>query len=68
VHSFGATYGMPWDIDNFLNSTFGELGGDTRVAEVAGWIDSLLYVPVPVPGAVYLFASGLASWRFGAAA
>ncbi len=57
VHSFGATYGMPWDVDDLLNSSFGELAGDTRVPYFADWINTV--VVVPVPGAVYLLASGL---------
>jgi len=59
VHSFFATSGPPYDIDDKLNSSFGELGGDTRVAEFASWINSVTVAPAPLPGAGYLLASGL---------
>ncbi|MBI4877570.1 MAG: S1 family peptidase [Acidobacteria bacterium] len=59
VHSFGATAGAGWgDVDNLLNSSFGEIAGDTRVAEYAGWIDSVV-TPVPEPGALGLLGAGL---------
>ncbi|MBI4642796.1 MAG: trypsin-like serine protease [Deltaproteobacteria bacterium] len=57
VHSFIATYGQPWDLDNQLNSSFGEVAGDMRVAAYAGWIDSVV---VPIPGSLVLLGSGLA--------
>jgi len=57
VHSFIGSVGPPYDIDNYLNSSFGELGADTRVAAFTGWIDRVTVVPVP--GAVYLLISGL---------
>ena len=59
VHSFGATYFTPYDVDDILNSSFGELAGDTRVPYFADWINSVAVSPVPIPGAVYLLASGL---------
>lgn len=42
VHSFGATYGLPFDLDDRLNASFGELAGDTQVARYAAWIDALV--------------------------
>ena len=63
VHSFGATAGLPYDIDSEFNSSFGEFGGDTRVAACAPWIDSV--VAAPLPGAIYLLASGLAILALG---
>jgi hypothetical protein len=64
VHSFGATYGIgEGDIDNQLNSSFGELAGDTRVNEYAGWIDSII---IPEPGSMLLLASGLAALLYRA--
>lgn len=41
------------DIDNTLNSSFGELGVDTRVSAYANWIDGTLAAkPVPEPSSV----------------
>jgi len=37
------------DIDNSLNSSFGEYSGDTRVSLFAGWIDSVLNSSTPLP-------------------
>lgn len=57
VHSFGGTFGMPGgDIDGALNSSFGELAGDTRVNQYAAWIDR---VTVPEPGTVGFAALAL---------
>lgn len=56
VHSFGATFGVPFDIDNELNDTFGELGGGTRVAPYASWVDGV--VAAPEPGTFALCALG----------
>lgn len=42
------------DADTVINSTFGELGGDTRVSAYADWITTI--VPVPAPGVVALAA------------
>ncbi len=64
VHSFSYTFGQPYDIDNILNSSFGEVGADTRVVVFSNWIDSVTVVPLP--GAGYLLGSGLAIpvlWR-----
>ena len=56
IHSFGATLGKPFDVDNTLNSSFGELGGDTRVAFYADWINGTV---VPEPATLFLLGSGL---------
>jgi hypothetical protein len=56
IHSFGATFGRPFDVDNNLNSSFGELGGETRVAFYADWIRSTM---VPEPTTIILIGSGL---------
>lgn len=56
IHSFGVTAGYPYDIDEILNASFGEFGGDTRMAEVAAWIDTVV---VPLPGSLLLVGSGL---------
>lgn len=40
--------GATSDIDNVLNSSFGEFGVDTRVSAYTGWIDRTL-APKPVP-------------------
>lgn len=59
IHSFIASPGMPFDFDNIpLNGTFGELGGDTRLAFYAGWIDSVVR-PVPEPHTWALTGVGL---------
>lgn len=48
VHSFGATFGLgSGDIDNLLNSSFGEAGGDTYLLPHAAWIASVTAVPEP---------------------
>lgn len=59
VHSFGGTFGQPFDINSLLDSSFGELGGDTRIANYAGWIDSIT-APVPEPHAYAMLVAGLA--------
>ena len=59
IHSFIASPGMPFDFDNTpLDGTYGELGGDTRVAFYAGWIDSVVR-PVPEPDTGLLTSAGL---------
>ncbi|MFZ2087257.1 MAG: hypothetical protein WAU47_01675 [Desulfobaccales bacterium] len=65
VHSFGATFGLPYDSDNapLPNSTFGELGGDVRVAPMADWIDQNV-TAVPVPGSACLLLTGLLGLLF----
>lgn len=57
VHSFGATFGWPIDVDDVLNSSFGELAGNTRVNAYAPWIDSI--VAVPEPGTITLLGLAL---------
>jgi hypothetical protein len=57
VHSFGTTFGMPFDIDNEINSTYGELGGDTRTGAYAEWI---LANSVPEPASIATLLMGLA--------
>jgi hypothetical protein len=47
VHSFGGTFGAPFDINNLHDASFGELGGDVRIALHADWIDSITAVPEP---------------------
>lgn len=52
VTSYGITFsigGVSTDIDNELNSSFGEVSGDTRVSIFASWIDSVLNAPEPPP-------------------
>ncbi|KAF3890066.1 MULTISPECIES: trypsin-like serine protease [Nostocales] len=71
VTSFGTCYGYPncsgSDIDSTLNSSFGEISGDTRVSTYANWIDSILSRPATVPepsaiGAILL--AGFAALRY----
>jgi hypothetical protein len=64
VHSFYATFGSGWgDLNDDLDGTFGELGGDTRVAAYYDWI-RLQMVPEPgVTGLVALGLLALALWR-----
>jgi hypothetical protein len=64
IHSFYSSYGKPYDFDNILNGTFGELGGDTDVAYFADWINQTIAVPVPLPGALFLLAPGLMAVGF----
>jgi len=48
VHSFGATFGISGgDIDNILNSSFGEAAGDTYLLPHLAWINSVTAVPEP---------------------
>lgn len=61
IHSFGATLGKPFDVDNQLNSSFGELGGDTRVAFYADWVNTIDSPVVPEPSTFLLLGSGLIS-------
>ncbi|MFB2897229.1 trypsin-like serine protease, partial [Aerosakkonemataceae cyanobacterium BLCC-F50] len=68
ITSFGGCFGVfncssPPDIDNILNSSFGEYGGDTRVSTYASYIDDVLagkITPtskVPEPNTIFaLFA------------
>jgi hypothetical protein len=47
IHSFITSPGLPLDVDDVRNSSFGELSGDTRLAFYAQWIDSVTGVPEP---------------------
>lgn len=52
ITSYGITFtigGISTDIDGELNSTFGEVSGDTRVSTFTSWIDSVLTVSEPPP-------------------
>jgi hypothetical protein len=57
IHSFIASPGLPLDVDNVRDSSFGELSGDTRLAFYAQWIDSV--TGVPEPGSWALIVAGL---------
>lgn len=58
VHSWGGTFGTACgDVDSLLNSSWGEVAGDTRVSLFADWIDGHT---VPEPGTLLLLAAGLA--------
>lgn len=58
VTSFGLTWGTAiGDIDDALNSTFGEFVGFTRVDYNAAWIDA---IATPEPISMALLATGLA--------
>jgi len=62
ITSFGLTFGQSGtgfgDIDNALNSSFGEYAGFTDVEFQSAWINSQLVV-TPEPGSMVLMASGL---------
>jgi hypothetical protein len=64
IHSFG-TRGLNGlgDIDGVLNSSFGELAGDTRVAFYIDWINGIVTSDgggeVPEPCTIILLGSGL---------
>jgi hypothetical protein len=57
IHSFAGTFGMPPDIDLELNSSFGEIFGDTRLS-TSTWLSAQL---VPEPESFALAAIGLAA-------
>lgn len=57
ITSFGATVGPPIDIDDQLNSSYGELAGFTRVSTYQDWITDNT---VPEPSTYLLIGSGLA--------
>ena len=48
------------DIDDVLNSSYGEFGVDTRVSYYAPWVDSVISVVVPEPMTLTLMLLGLA--------
>jgi hypothetical protein len=56
VHSFYGRMGTCCDIDGIINGTFGEIGGDTRVAAYADWLNT----QIPEPGPAALAGLGLA--------
>jgi hypothetical protein len=58
IHSFILSPGPPHDVSQATNSSFGEIGGDTRLANYAGWIDSVV-APVPEPHTWALVSAGL---------
>lgn len=49
----------PADADLELNSSFGEIGVDTRVAYFASWIDQVTMAPVPEAPSLALMLAGL---------
>ncbi|MDH3460882.1 MAG: S1 family peptidase [Burkholderiaceae bacterium] len=58
VHSFGGTVGQPEDLDDILNASFGELGGDSNVPLYANWINSHIAV-IPEPQTYTLLMFGV---------
>lgn len=62
VNSYGLTFGSPWgDVDDSLNSSFGEFSGYVPVYLHADWINSVLVSgQVPEPQTYGLIALGLA--------
>jgi hypothetical protein len=60
VNSYGLTFGAPWgDIDNVLNSSFGEFSGYVPVHLHVDFIRGAM-VRVPEPGSLALLGLGLA--------
>jgi secreted trypsin-like serine protease len=65
VHSFGGTAGVG-DVDSALNSSYGEIGGDTQIYSAANlsWIQSVTAVPEPSVSALLLCGLiGMGTWR-----
>jgi hypothetical protein len=58
IHSFIFSPGAPYDLSQATNSSFGEIAGDTRLANYAEWIDSVVG-PVPEPHTWALVRAGL---------
>ncbi len=60
ITSFGLSFGSGLgDIDDDLNSTFGEFGGYVSTAYHANWINSVLAVPEPGTWALMLTGFGM---------
>jgi len=60
ITSFGLSFGSGFgDIDDDLNSTFGEFGGYVSTAYHANWINSVLAVPEPGTWALMLTGFGM---------
>lgn len=60
ITSFGISYLTFFgELDGVLNSGFGEWSGDARVSAALAFIDE--FTPVPVPAAVWMFATVLAA-------
>jgi len=59
ITSFGATFGAPIDIDNDLNSTFGEFNGFVYTGFHSAWIERNA-AAIPEPSTVALTLAGLA--------
>jgi hypothetical protein len=56
IASFGFTFGSPPDVDDRLNSSFGEFGGHTFTGIHATWVRANM---VPEPASLSLVALGL---------
>jgi hypothetical protein len=61
IHSFIFSPGVPYDVSQAVNSSFGEIAGDTRLASYAPWIDSMVGTPVPEAQSWVLISAGLAT-------
>lgn len=60
VNSYGLTFGLNWgDVDNNLNSSFGELSGYVPVYLHEDWISRMMFNDVPEPGSSALVIVGL---------
>ena len=61
IHSFIFSPGVPYGVSQASNSSFGEVGGDTRLAGTAStrWINSIVGAPVPEPRTWTLLGAGL---------
>ena len=61
IASFRYTYGTGFgDVNSVADSTFGEMGGDTRVASFNSWIMS----SIPEPASGWLYLAGLLTVGF----
>lgn len=66
IHSWGGTFGCfdpqehgCTDVDEELNSSFGEYASDSRVAFYQDWFNANLDNPIPEPGLLSIFGLGL---------